>query len=86
MYDKSIIIESVDSLCRDGAGAQYMHYLSKKPYNSTTNMLKASFRIRNTHVLAQKPCGRQVHTKVCGSKSVVACEVNTISSATTSHK
>ena len=29
MYDKSIIIESVDSLCRDGAGAQYMHYLSK---------------------------------------------------------
>ena len=36
------VIESVDSLSRDGADAQYMQYLSKTgPYDYTTNMLKA---------------------------------------------
>ena len=30
-----IIRESVDSLCRDGADAQYMQYLSKSPITST---------------------------------------------------
>ena len=38
---KLIIRESVNSLCRDGADAQYMQYLKQKPYNFTTNTLKA---------------------------------------------
>ena len=36
-----IIRESVDSLCRDGADAQYMQYLTEQmSYNFTTNTLK----------------------------------------------
>ena len=34
-----LIREFVDSLCRDGADAQYIY--KKKPYNFTTNALKA---------------------------------------------
>ena len=74
--------ESVDSLCRNDADAQYIQYLIKqKSYNSATNSLKAylitqhsSFRasmISNTNILSQKPCGRQVNTKVCGSKKAI---------------
>ena len=37
----SVNRESVDSLGRDGADAQYMQYLSNKSYNFTSNMLKA---------------------------------------------
>ena len=33
--------ELLDSLCRDGADVQYMQYLNEKPYNFTTNTLKA---------------------------------------------
>ena len=32
--DQSLIRESVDSLCRDGADAQYMQYLSKSRITS----------------------------------------------------
>ena len=60
--------------------------LKQKPYNSATNSLKAylttqpsSFRasvISNTNILSQRPCGRQLNTKVCGSKKVRAsCRV-----------
>ena len=35
------IRQSVDSPCKDGADAQYMQYLSKKSYNSTTNTIKS---------------------------------------------
>ena len=35
-----VIRELVDSLCRDGADAQYMIYFKQKPYNFTTNTLK----------------------------------------------
>ena len=34
------IRESVDSLYRDGADAQYMQYFKQKQYNFTTNTLK----------------------------------------------
>ena len=53
----------------------------QKPYNFTTNILKAylstqpscmnAFKISKTHVVAQKPHGRQLNAKVCGSKSVI---------------
>ena len=37
--------ESVDSLCRDNADAQYMEYSAKQmPYNFTTNILKSLFK------------------------------------------
>ena len=75
---KLIIRESVDSLCRDGANAQYMQ---QKPYNFTTNTLKAylstqasslsSFMISKTHKIGQKPRGRQLNAKVCVSKSAI---------------
>ena len=74
------IRESVDSLCRDGADAQYMQY-KQKPYNFTTNTLKAylsaqtsslsAFVISKTHISGQKPHGRQLNTKVCASKSAI---------------
>ena len=73
--------ESVDSLCRDGADAQYMQYFKQKPYNFTTNTLKAylsaqasslsAFVISKTHIVGQKPRGRQLNAKVCGSKSAI---------------
>ena len=54
------IRESVDSLCRDDANVKYMQYLKQKPYNFTTNMLKAylstqasslsAFVISKTHI------------------------------------
>ena len=75
------IRESVDSLCRDGADAQYMQYFKQKPYNFTTNTLKAylsaqafslsAFVISKTHISGQKPHGRQLNRKVCGSKSAI---------------
>ena len=75
------IRQSVDSLCRDGAGRAIYEILKQKPYNFTTNMLKAylttqpsSFRasmINNTNTLSQKPCGRQLNTKVYGSKKAI---------------
>ena len=36
-----IIRESVDSLCRDGTDSTIYTILKQKPYNFTTNMLKA---------------------------------------------
>ena len=82
VYLGIIIRESVDSLCRDGADAQYMQYFNKqKPYNSTTNTLKAylsahssslsAFMISKTRIVAQKPRGRQLNAKVCSSKSAI---------------
>ena len=77
----SCISESVDSLCRDGADAQYMQYFKEKPYNFTTNTLKAylstyssslsPFMISKTHISAQKPRGRQLNAKVCGCESAI---------------
>ena len=50
-------------------------------YNFATNMLKAHlsfqassfsvFVISNTHIVAQKSCGRQLNAKVCGSRSAI---------------
>ena len=76
------IRESVDSLCRDGADAQYTQYLIKqKPYNFTTNTQKAylsiqasclsAFVISKTHISGQKLRGRQLNKKVCDSKSAI---------------
>ena len=75
------IRESVDSLCRDGTDAQYMQHLKQKSYNFTTNTLKAylstqasslsAFVISKTHISGQKPRGRQLNAKVCGSKSAI---------------
>ena len=68
------IRESVDSLCSDGTDAQYMQYFKLKPYNITTNMLKAYLSTQCsplsafTHVSAQKPRG---NAKVCSSKSAI---------------
>ena len=73
--------ESVDSLCRDGADAQYMQYLSKShTYNLTTNTLKAylsaqasplsAFVISNTRISGQS-LTRQLNAKVCDSKSAI---------------
>ena len=68
------IKELVDSLCRDAI-------LKQKLYNFTTNALKAYLRVQasslsayvisKTHIVLQKPCGRQLNMKVCGSKSFV---------------
>ena len=42
MLPKEQIIRGLlDSLCRDGTDVQYMQYLKEKPYNFTTNTLKA---------------------------------------------
>ena len=78
--DPCCIRESVDSLCRDGADAQYF---KQKPYNFTTNTLKAylraqssplsAFMISKTHTSAQKSRGRQLNAKVCGSESSHFC-------------
>ena len=49
----------------------------QKPSNFTTNTLKAylsslsAFVISKTHITGQKPRGRQLSTKVCGSKSAI---------------
>ena len=55
----------------------------QKPYNFTTlmNTLKAylsaqasslsAFVISKTHIVAQKPRGRQLNAKVCGSESAI---------------
>ena len=55
--------------------------LKQKLYNFTANTLKAyisvqaaslsAFVISNTHISGQKPCGRQLNTKVCGSESAI---------------
>ena len=74
--------EPVDSLCRDGADAQYMQYLSKSRITSPcTNMLIAylsaqasslsAFVISKTLISGQKPRGRQLNAKVCDSKSAI---------------
>ena len=75
------IRESVDSLCRDGADAAIYAILKQKPYNFTANTLKAylsaqtsslsAFVISKTHISGQKPRGRQLNVKVCGSKSAI---------------
>ena len=41
IYKLKNIRESVDSLCRDGTDAQLYAILKEKPYNFTTNTLKA---------------------------------------------
>ena len=74
-------ILSVDSLCRDSTDTQYMQYLSKSHVTSITNMLKAhlstqpssfsAFMISKTHIIAQKPHGRQLNAKVCSSESAI---------------
>ena len=55
--------------------------LKQKPYNFTTNTLKAylsaqasslsAFVISKTHISGQKPLGRQLNAKVCGSESAI---------------
>ena len=55
--------------------------LKQKPYNFTTNMQKAylsiqtsslsAFVISKTYISGQKPRGRQLNKKVCGSKSAI---------------
>ena len=55
--------------------------LKQKPYYLTTNRLKAylsiqasslsTFVISKTHISGQKPRGRQLNTKVCGSESAI---------------
>ena len=55
--------------------------LKQKPYSFTTNMLKAylstqpsslsAFMINKTHQVGQKPRGRQLNTKACGSESPI---------------
>ena len=75
------IRESVDSLCRDGADAQYMQYLKHKQYNFTTNALNgylsaqasssSAFVISKTQIVAQKLRGRQLNAEVYGSTSVI---------------
>ena len=75
------IRESVDSLCRNGADAQYMQYLKQKPYNFTTNMLNAylspqpsslsAFMIIKTHIAAQKSHRRQLAKCACGNESAI---------------
>ena len=55
--------------------------LPQKPYNFTTNTQKAylsvqasslsAFLISKTHISGQKLRGRQLNTKVCGSKSTI---------------
>ena len=74
------IRESVDSLCKDGADAAIYALLKQKPYNFTTNTLKAylsaqtsslsAFVISKTHISGQKPCGRQL------SLGVTVTEIN----------
>ena len=59
---------------------QYMQYLSKS-HNFTTNMLKAylstqasslsAIMISETHIVTQKPHGRQLNAKVCGSENAI---------------
>ena len=63
------ISKSVDSLCRDGADAQYMQYLSQncttslKVYLSAQPTSSSAFVISKTHTVAQKPHGRQLNAK-----------------------
>ena len=76
------IRELVDSLCKDGADAQYIQYLSKSRILSP-QMLKANlstqpsslstFMISKTDRVSQKPRRRQLNAKVCGSKSSIFC-------------
>ena len=75
------IRESVDSLCRDGADAQYMQYLSKSCITSPQTRKKAylsiqacslsAFVISKTDITGQKPRGRRLNAKVCDSKSAI---------------
>ena len=66
-------------------GAYYPDFMvypmfKQKQYNFTTNTLKAylsaqpssfAFMISKTHIVAQKPRGRQVNTKVCDIESAI---------------
>ena len=74
------IRESVDSLCIGMAPTRKYVILKQKPYNFTTNTLKAylsaqasSLRVSKTHKWpkALKPRKRQLNKKVCGSKSAI---------------
>ena len=75
------ISKSVDSLCRDGADAQYMQYLSKSCITSPQTRKKlilsaqasflSAFVSSKTHICGQKSRGRQINTKVCVSKSAI---------------
>ena len=66
---------------REMALMQIYALLKQKPYNFTTNMLKAylsaqasslsAFVISKTHISGQKPRGRQINAKVCGSESAI---------------
>ena len=69
------VSESVDSLCRDDVNMHVIYaILKQKLYNFATNRLKAlcpafpfsAFVISKTHIVAQKPRGRWLNTKVYG--------------------
>ena len=73
------ISESVDSLCRNGVDRPAIYaVLKQKPYNLTTNTLKAylsaqpsslsAFMISKTYVVAQKPRRRQLMQKCVVAK------------------
>ena len=70
MYDlgSGCLSESrVDSVCRDGADVQYIQYLSK----SRITLPQICFMIWKTHIVDQKPRGRQLNAKVCHSESAI---------------
>ena len=81
------IRESVDSLCRDGADAQYMQYLSKSRITSPQTRKKAylsiqasslsAFVISKTRISGQKLRGRQLNAEVCGHESAIFLLVKT---------
>ena len=86
------IRELVDPLCRDGADAQYMQYLSKSRTTSPQTRKKLIWASRlpvwvplwsARPISGQKPRGRQINTKVCISKCLfrilVTAFVQTIS-------
>ena len=62
-------VMQIKESCKDGADMQYMLY------NVTTNMLKAylsshpsslsAFMVSKTHMVAKKPCRRQLNTRAC---------------------
>ena len=71
----------------EGGGAAYLRdttvyaILKQKPYNFSTNTLKAylsaqpsslsAFMISKTHIGAQEPRERQLNAEVCGSESAI---------------
>ena len=88
MLLEGFIRESVDSLCRDGARRAVYAILKQKPYNFTTNTLKAylsvqtsslsAFVISKTHISGQKPRGGQLNTKCVVAKVPFFVFVQTI--------